>query len=265
MYILFLDNSYIDNSKNNLTALGGFLIKDQEYSNLREKFENIKIGNGLHPTDPVKWSPPQGDKRFKAQRELKNQNKLKQEVLQLIGNSNIKIICSFISYDLNHYRQLKQDHKISKNELLGITFDYEKRALEYLAQRFQLDLQEVAKNNGNREKGLIIIEWLDSKKSPLLIEYYKNLWHTGSGEFNMKFNLLFDSVAYSHDFGCDGIQMADFIIGSMCDSIKNLRYQYINLYKNKIRRSGKIVKGRGIVVYPSNSTFADRLISQVQA
>jgi len=245
--------------------LGGFLIRDNDYLELRKKFEDIKLGFGLKPDDPIKWSPPPKDKRFVAQRKIKNQNKLKLEILDLIGNSKVTIISAFINTNYKLYKELFKSKKINKKDLKGIQMDYEKRALEYLAQRMQLELQDLKRKNNNDQRGLILIESYDQEKSPQLVEYYKKIWHSGSGEFNMHFNLLFDSIAYSHDFGCDGIQIADFIIGSMCYTIKNSKYHYINKYKNKIRNRNKKIKGIGIVVYPSNSTIADNLIRNIES
>jgi len=264
MYLLFLDNSYVESKNLDLTSLGGFLVKDEDYLKMRKKFEDIKLSNGLLPTDPIKWSPQNNDKRFTAQRKIKNQNNFKMEILKLIGESKINIVIAFINTHLKSYRNLKKDKKITKSNLQKIQLDYEKRALEYLAQRIQLELQDLERKNNDGEKGLILIESYDREKSPQLVEYYKKIWHTGSGEFNMHFSLLFDSIFYSHDFGCDGIQLADFIVGSMCYTIKNHKYHYIDKYKRKIRNRDKKVKGIGIVVYPSNSIVADSLIRNVE-
>jgi len=264
MHLLFLDNSYVDSKNLDITALGGFLIKDSDYLEVRKKFEDIKLSNGLLPTDPVKWSPQSRDKRFAAQRKIKGQNQFKTEILKLIGESKLKIVVAFINTNLKSYRTLKQDRKISKADLQKIQLDYEKRALEYLAQRLQLELQDLKKRNSDDEKGLILIESYDQEKSAQLVEYYKKIWHTGSGEFNMRFSLLFDSITYSHDFGCDGIQLADFMVGSMCYTVKNSKYHYIRNYRNKVRNRNKKVKGIGIVVYPSNSTIADNLIKNIE-
>jgi hypothetical protein len=253
-------------SKNlDLAALGGFLIKDDDYLGMRKKCEDIKLSNGLLPTDPVKWSPQSRDKRFAAQRKIKNQNQFKTEILKLIGKSKAKIVVALINTNFKSYRALKQNKNITKSDLQKIQLDYEKRALEYLAQRVQLELQDIRKKNDGDEKGLILIESYDQEKSPQLVEYYKKIWHTGSGEFNMHFSLLFDSIVYSHDFGCDGIQLADFIVGSMCYTIKNSKYHYLNNYKNKVRSRNKKIKGVGIVVYPSNSTIADNIIKNIES
>jgi len=265
VYILFLDNSYIEKDSIDLTALGGFIIKDEDYLSLRKKFEDIKLSFGLKPDDPIKWSPQQGDKRFEAQRKIKDQNNFKLEILKLLAEHKISILCVFINTNSKFYKKLYKRKKISKDMLERFALDYEKRALEYLAQRMQLELQDLKRKNNEDQKGLIIIESYDQKKSPQLAEYYKKIWHLGSGEFDMHFNLLFDSIAYSHDFGCDGIQIADFIIGSMCYTIKKSKYHYINQYKHKIRNKNGKIKGAGIVVYPSNSTVADNLIKNVEA
>src|ERR1700733_7793986 len=113
MYFLFLDDSYIENQAQDIACLGGLIIEATEYQRLRTNFLSLKQGFGLSPSDPVKWSPP-NNQRFAAQRAIADQNGFKTQVLRLIGNSNLQILCAFINRDLQAYRRALQDHKITR-------------------------------------------------------------------------------------------------------------------------------------------------------
>jgi len=264
MYFLFLDDSPINKNNLKATCLGGFIIKKEDYLILQKQLEELKIKYGLLPSDPIKWSPTEGNKNYKKQREIKEQNKFKATVLQLLSKAKIKIIAAFIDNDQELLKMLKSKH--TKNYVL---LSYEKKALEYLSQRFQFELQDINKASTTTHHGIILIDEPSKNKIISLIKHYNHVWHNGSkgvgknGEFDIKFDLLMDSIFFSHGFGCDGIQLADFVISSLRHSTENSRYKFPKLFKNKIRQINGNMKGIGLVVYPSNSTIADNLIKNL--
>jgi len=110
-------------------------------------------------------------------------------------------------------------------------------------------------------RGKIIIEHPGLKESDLC-EYYREIWLNGSNypTFSMKFTNLAETIYYSHDFSCEGLQLADFIVGSIGHAVENKTYDFICEIKNHIAQKDGKVKGVGIIVYPSNSIIADDLI-----
>ena len=262
MYLFFIDNSYATINRQDVTCLGGFIIKDEEYTTLRNKIEKLKLQNGLAEDQPIKWSPGP-EPRYKKLKELNNQNKFKADVLRVISDTNLSIVVSIINTHTTQIRQLKRQKKITPEDCKRFQAEYENRSIEYMAQRLQMHLQEIGKRVvGFNEKGLMVVETPEHDRVISLIKHYNYIWHHGTeGAFKMKLRLLSDGLVYSHDFGYDGLQLADFIVSSFCHALKNSRYEFVRLYKNRIRsRSGRM-KGVGIVVYPSNSLVADNLIS----
>jgi Protein of unknown function (DUF3800) len=258
MYLMFLDNSYIQENNINVNCLGGFIIGASEYNDLIKKLAEIKISYGLKPSDPVKWSPSEDSPRHSPQRSIPRQNEFKKAVLSLLNNSPIKIACVLINSNQDVINEQRRAGLITRSDANRIRVSYEIRALEYLAQRFQMELQQISDSRGQ-----IILEANSNMSSRIAEEYHKT-WHDGSGEFNMQFDRLMDSITYSHDFACAGLQLADFVISSTCHALKSSYYEYVKLYRDRFRRVNNQVKGIGIVVYPSNLSFADNLIRIIE-
>lgn len=240
MKLFFIDDVYFKKNGKNFTAIGGIIIDYKEYLKLRNEFVLIKTNSqfNLCCSDAIKWSPDKKDRRYINQANLGKgkQNELKIKVLDLISSKDLKIIACFIDRDSDY----------CKSEI-----DAKRRAIEYLAQRFQWDIQ-------GKDNGIIVCDSL-STDTPFLAESYKDIWHVpkyGS------MDCLFDSLFFSHSFGCIGIQLADFVIGSMQSAIKDSRFlHYTEHYKKKIRKSpSDTIKGYGIVMYPSNSPELDNFI-----
>lgn len=264
MYFLFLDNSYIENPTQDIACLGGLIIEATEYKRLRSEFFALKQRYGLNPSDPVKWSPP-NNQRFAPQRAIANQNTFKSEVLRLLGKSDLQILCAFINRDLQAYRRALQAHTITGQHFQRRVREYELQALEYLAQRFQMHMQDINRGRQNPEEGLILIEGIDGPRSSALVERYKTAWHDGSGIEKIRFEMLFDTLTYSHDFGSAAVQLADFVISSMCHAARTSDWRFIREYKPRVRRRYGRVKGYGLVIYPSNSIMIDALVQEVQS
>lgn len=260
MKYLFLDNSDISNNNFSINSLGGFIIDCDDYIHLSKDLRKIKLKYGLEKDTPIKWSPDSSDPRYKKYRSLKNINAFRTEVLGLIAKAKIKIVCCFINNNLEDLKKLKKLKKINKQEYQLLLLNYYKRAVEYTAQRFQKELEV------NDEYGQIVIEFAnDTSTTSAVGEFYRKIQTNGSGGifFDMKLKNLADGLMFSHDFCCDGIELADFIVSSLTHALKNNHYVYIDIIKKKIRSRSGFSKGYGIVVYPSASVVADNLIKRI--
>jgi len=260
MKYLFLDNSDISNKNLSINSLGGFIIDCDDYIELSKDFRKLKLKYGLARNSPVKWSPDSGDARYKEYRSLKDINKFRDEALELIAKKKIKVVCCFINNDVEALKNLKKLKEISKAEYRTFLLAYYKRALEYAAQRFQKEL------GGTDEYGQIVIEFAnDTSTNSAVGEFYRRIQTDGSGGafFDLKFDNLADGLMFSHDFCCDGIEIADFIVSSLTHALKNNHYRYVDVIKKRIRNRSGFSKGYGIVVYPSASTVADNLIKRI--
>ena len=262
MKYLFLDNSNISNKRLSINSLGGFMIDVDDYIKLSTSFRKLKLKYNLKKDTPVKWSPDSRDPRYTEYRNLKELNKFRTECLNLISNSKIKVVCCFINNNLEDFKKLMKLKEITKKEYKKQDLYYQKCALEYVAQRFQKELETT------NDYGQIIIEFInDSSTNSSMGEFYRDIQTNGSGKpfFSLKLKNLGDSLMFSHDFCCDGIEIADFIISSLTHALKNNRYHYVDIIKNKIRNRSGFSKGYGVVVYPSASVFADNLIKRIDS
>ena len=244
MQVLFLDDSYIESQGRNITVIGGFMIDYEKYLDLKDEVIDLKSGYNLLPNNPIKWSPGQTDKRYNAQRKFTSadQKEFKRKVLKKLGNSDILVVACFVD---------------NESGLIRKKIDAKKRAIEYLSQRFQRQL-------GLDDVGIIISDSFDSENTKI-VEHYRDRWYDPSYS---KPESLFDGLLFSHSLGCVGIQLADFIVGSMCSGVRDSsrHFHYVDCYKEKIRKGlNDEIKGYGIIVYPSNSSKLDNFIVKIRS
>lgn len=239
MHSFYIDDSRRANS--NVSILGGFVVDETDYGNLQRKYRVIKTRYGLTAADPAKWSPPH-NAEFRRQRAIANQNAFRTDVVNLLGTSPIKIVAAAIEESGTYNRQRKTDYLCA--------------ALEFLAQRFERELSQTS------PAGKMILDYPGREHELQMMKRYHGIRLNGSNYpgFSMQLPSLDETIYYAHDVTCDGIQLADFIVGAAGHSIDTHRYEYVRILRPKIRRFRGKVKGVGIVVYPSNSTLADGLI-----
>lgn len=76
---------YIDDSRQTpFSVHGGFIITEENYVNLCGSLTLLKNKHGLKAHDPIKFSPKK-EKGYSAQRNIRDQNKFKTEVLALFN------------------------------------------------------------------------------------------------------------------------------------------------------------------------------------
>lgn len=262
MKFLFLDNSELSSNRVSINSLGGFIIDSDVYSELSTEFRDLKVQHGMSRNTPVKWSPDSDGVRYADFRALPNINQFRREALRILSSKDIKIVCCFINNNLNQLRESKRVRRITKSQYKDFILDYNKRSLEYVAQRFQKELEETD------HRGQIIIEFnSDSALNSALGEHYRIFHTNGSGGnlFELTYKNLEDGLLFSHDFCCDGIELADFVTSSLTHALRSRHYGYIDIFKDRIRNNFGRSKGYGIVVYPSTSIVADNLISRIDS
>lgn len=244
MYDFYLDDTEKGmRGENYSPILGGFIIKHDNYNELQNNLQNLKEKFGLNRFDPIKWSPGQNDKTYRPQRNISDQNLFRQSVLEFLTNYDLIIIISVID----------EDELIKRGSLEY----YRSQALEHLSQRFQMFLQKVERRN----KGQIILDYPGHRTESFLSKYYHDICCFGCKYVNMKLSLLSKTLYLSHAFTCEGLQLADYIVGMMGYTIKNQDKRYLDLVKEKIRNYKGNIKGIGIIIFPSNSKKIDFLFS----
>jgi hypothetical protein len=239
--LFFIDDTSIGEKNNHyFSILGGIIVEENYYNNtLQNKLREIKNLFNLTEDDPIKWSPGQTDKRYIKQKSLKNINDLRKNVLSLISSLKISIIISIIDEDA-------LERKYDRQFYLG-------QAVDHLAKRFHYILSKANISNGK-----MILDYPGHKEESLLALKYRTIrLHRASS--NVELSTLTDTLYYSHCFACDGLQLADFAVGCIGYTIKNNKYHYYNIIKNKLRTTKGFIKGSGLIVFPSNSLAIDKL------
>lgn len=246
MYDFYIDDTEKGDIKHSgyLPMLGGYIIKKELYDNFLKNIYSIKENFGLNRFSPIKWSPGQNDTTYKDQRNLSNQNAFRELILKEIIKYEISIVISIVDTQLLHKK---------------FSFEYYRcQALEYLVQRFQMFLQwdcGIKKQNS----GQVILDYPGDKIESLICKHYREVCCKGCTQLDMQVPLLSKTLYFSHAFTCEGLQIADFIVGAIGYTIKHKDKKYFNLIKNRIRNLNNNMKGTGIIIFPSNSQNIDFL------
>lgn len=244
MHHFYLDDTETGmRGENYSPILGGFITDHHDYLRIQEDLQNLKEKFHLNRFDPIKWSPGQTDDTYSHQREIRDQNLFRRSVLELLNENNISIIIAVIDED-----------KLIKRGSLAY---YKSQALEYLSQRFQLFLQE--KKTGEINEGQIILDFPGHKTESFLSKHYHDICCFGCKYIDMELSLLSKTLYLAHAFACEGLQLADYVVGMLGYTIKTQDKKYFNLVKDKIRNYKGNIKGAGIVIFPSNSKKIDFL------
>jgi hypothetical protein len=238
-YLFFVDDTEKGSpGADYLPILGGIVVKSSSYQLLKDKFYSLKKEFGLRPEDPIKWSPGQNDDKYNAQKSIKKINVLRYEVLKFIKSSRLTIIVSVIDAD-NLTRKGRQF--------------YLEQSIDHLAKRFHyMSFRYAEKEN------IMILDYPGHKEESNLISCYRKLRMNGASS-KVMLSSLTDSIFYSHGFACDGLQLADFVVGCIGYTLKKSKYNYYNLIKGNVRSVKGKMKGAGLIVFPSNSKVVDDL------
>jgi len=244
MYDFYLDDTEKGmRGKGYLPILGGFIMEYNRYPELQNDLWILKERFGLNKFDAIKWSPGQTDQTYRAQRRIPDQNLFRRSVLELLGNYNVTLIISVID----------EDELIRRGSLKY----YRSQALEHLSQRFQLFLQD--KKVKGQNWGQIILDYPGHEKESFLSKYYRDICCFGCKHTEMQLRLLSKTLYLAHAFSCEGLQLADYVVGMMGYTLKNQDKRYYDLVRNKIRNYKGKIKGAGIIIFPSNSKKIDFL------
>lgn len=239
-YLLFLDDTRIERQQ--ISCLGGLLLRTEEYASLREQLRSLKRQYLSDEHAPVKWSPSKTDPLLQPQRALGEQRPLRKAVCDLIGSMDGLLMFGCIDEQAQAYDDSKRQR-------------YLLQGLEYLCQRAQMHLDGIA------DTAQVISDLPGTGLDGPLSRRFLKLHRDGSGApfFDIRLTRLDRTLLFSHACGCEGIQLADFAVGALCQAVKGKGTYYLECFRDRVRReaASSRIKGYGIVVHPSNSTIMD--------
>ncbi len=239
---LFIDDSRMDEL--GVSSLGGLLVSEEEYSRLQQALRDIKCNLLDDSLAPVKWSPPgESDSLFSRQRRH-DSNQLREQVCDLLGT-----ISGFLIFALIDEQQRRLNRQLR--------LQYLKQALEFLCQRVEMHCSGLREHH----EITVVAEIPGSGHEGGFSRHFYHIITNGCvyPQFNLALTHFNRTMFLSHDYLCEGLQLADIATGAACFAAKGRGQQFLDRFKTKIRRGPRGVKGYGIVVYPSNSFVADSL------
>lgn len=107
----------------------------------------------------------------------------------------------------------------------------------------------------------MIVDFPSKSIGPDLMRHYFDLKTLGSKRrFYTIFKNLAETMYYSHCFCCNGLQVADFIVGALNNFLKTEDERFVKIISRKFRRSGLILKGYGLALYPKDLDIWDKYL-----
>ncbi|MBI2602844.1 MAG: DUF3800 domain-containing protein [Deltaproteobacteria bacterium] len=244
-YVLYLD----DSNAPNRSVIGGFIIEQNQIVGLVNALKKFKSDHDIGSLDPIKWSPESSGKKaevYASQRKITNQKEFRKKVLRFIAERKLTLLAAV---DLSPERK-----KVNI------------QCLQDLAGRYQFFLHE----REDRSSGAVTLAYPGSKQTRDYSESFDRLCREGtsfisqnllrgSSKINVALPRLERGITFSFEDHNDLLQLADFVASCVSWSIRNSPIEYWKLIKDSFRKRNGLIKGAGLLVYPSNSTQIDKL------
>ncbi len=252
-YLLYVDDCKKHLKDTSIGALGGFIIPESSVHSFISSINTIKLKHGLKPEDPIKWTRDNKKVAYGPLKSVEEPNKLKADILSLIG-----------SFPDLHVQISIHDAEQRKDEAYFETEATSGRIFTLLLSRFQFFLTEVGGN------GTVIMGMPGDKKSKKFSNVFNKMKHgsiniTTQNWFSpallkVRLQSIEDSLYYCYEEHSTLMQVADFVVSSLCWTIERKNLNYYSLISNKVRTARNLKKGAGIVIDPHYSKTAEILL-----
>lgn len=249
MKLFFIDDSNISYDKKlDFFIYGGLLGDAKDISDLSRNLYKIKEREGIDKKFPIKWpnSKWQGKELDKDLHD-----KLKDEILKVVSESNCKIIIYLAPQDFYHelsHHGTKFKLVINTKKLIR-SFKF---ALNVCFQKFNQYLIE------NDNFGIIFVDDFGTNCKKELIEYCFNLYPKGTEKSKLE-RIVYPIIFTSNE--CSPIhQINDIVLGAIQYSLREATRNFLPIIKKNFwvkNISGrKQVGGYGVNLYPQKTPVA---------
>lgn len=249
MYILFLDESGTPpanaRTQQKYFVIGGIIIPVGEWKSINDRLQGIKTRRNVRGEVKWRYFAPHNDDADNpmAEMDFEERDSIRTEILKLItAVPSIKIIASVASVQAAY-------------ELPSVTCADDVYALAYktLTERFQYFLQDLSKQTGDHECGMVVCDHRSTDSDRALRAHHHRL--IGPRRmFTSRYENFIETLFFAPSHLSTGIQLADIVAGSVWRRYEKDDPRYFNAIERSIRRgpAGQI-DGYGIVKVPRNS------------
>lgn len=251
MQILFIDESGTPPNPDKIKApeifvLGGVIIPDGIWHDLNTKFSIIK--NKYKVSGELKWRHfyvSNNESKMKTHSlshlSWEKRNKLRSDLIELISKEESLVLLACV-VDTNVAFQ--KSYMKTKSDLY-------QNAYKCMTERFQYYLQDISKERGEKNNGIIICDHRNSRDDQSLQNLHQKLV-VANDQYYSTYKNLIEGVFMAPSHHSLGIQLADLVAGSVTRFYYYNDQRFFPLIKKKFRSQNKKIEGFGIVYVPKN-------------
>ena len=243
--MLFLDESKTPPKRpgaQEYFVLGGVIVPDCIWHTIRDELNGIKQKYGV--TGEIKWryfSPSSSDVgNSLVHLDADKSNELRRDIFRLItDHKEIRLICVVTS--------VKAAYQLPSIKTADDIYDC---TYKPATEQFQYYLQDIEKETGERECGIIICDHRNSGNDAHLMKLHQELL-TVKDEHRSEYSHLIEGLFIAPSHWSIGIQLADMVAGAVFREFERNDKSYVRLIKSSFRCSptGEIL-GWGLVKHP---------------
>lgn len=246
MHILFMDESgtppKLGVERPSYFVAAGIIVPEAAWLSLRDGFFGLKIRHKIR--GEVKWryfSPSNEDARNPmrvmppAQR-----NEIRTDIYRLIGSHRaVKALGCVASAAAAYAMPSVNDQQ-----------DVYHLAYKGLSERFQYYLQDISRERGTKELGIVVADHRGSNDDKLLRQIHQKLLHS-KGEFISTYDNFIEGLFLTPSHMSIGVQLADMVAGAIWRKYERNDATWYDQIEPSLRRSAAgVVDGYGIVRSP---------------
>jgi len=246
MQILFVDDSGDTSIRNNgegqYFALGGVIIPEYQWHRIRDEVASIKKAKNLDGELKWRYFSPENTDDENPMRLLKSEerNEIRTRIISIIrATKSVRIISCICSIEA------------IKRENSAVTFDdIYRETYKPITERFQYFLQDMSRETGRKENGIIVCDHRGPSDDRRLRELHASLLASNSPVVSRYDNLIEGLFIAPSHHGV-GIQLADVVAGAVMRKFRSKDDNWFSQLLPSFRKapSGNI-DGYGLVYVP---------------
>jgi len=243
MKIFFVDDSNISiDRKLEFFLYGGIAVDESDVLKLVKFLYGLKRDQRIKQERPIKWENINWHKEGIL--DPGKHKKIKEEVLNFVGQSSCKIIIYLAPHDFYHKidsKKLPQEIKFiidPQKQIRALKF-----ALNICLQKFNSYLDE------DNNLGLVFADEFGGKKiKKYLTDYCFTLCPQGTRVSGLE-HIVYPVINIDSEYSSVH-QINDIVLGAIQHSLKEITYNFIPIIKKNFWGDGKQIMGKGINIYP---------------
>lgn len=246
MYLLFVDESGHppppSRKDSKYFVMSGVIVPEYTWHKLRDALLGLKIRRRIRGEIKWRYFAPGNDDARNPMRKMTHQERddIRTDIYGIIRNhASIKCLAAICSIEAAYSRSSVNDQQ----DVYNLTY-------KVLTERFQYFLQDVERDSGSREYGMIVGDHRGKDDDKKLRAHHQMLLNAVTGSVS-KYPHLVESLLLQPSNMSIGIQIADMVAGAVWRKFERGDSKWYDMIDNSFRRSATgQVDGYGLMKVP---------------